>query len=123
MSSIELKETSHSPRVICRPNGEITLYGRSIPENAIDFYMPILKWLEGYKNSPASETNYTFELDYINSISFKMIYEVLKVGRQLKESGHTVNVEWKYEEDDEEILDQGKTFEQKSGLNFKFTSI
>ena len=123
MNTLELEETSHSPKVSCRPTGELSFAGRSIPENALDFYMPIIKWLEEYKKNPAPLTSYVFGFEYINSISFKMIYEIMKIGSHIKENGGQVTVKWMYESDDEEILDQGKTFEAKTGLKFDFVAV
>jgi len=47
--------------------------GKSFPENAVEFYSPVIKWINEYAQSPNPETIFTINLDYFNSSSSKKI--------------------------------------------------
>lgn len=116
--------TESTPEIICDfENASISFSGRSIPENANEFYAPLVNWIKEYQNSNNQELSLTFFLDYINSISYKMIFEVLILAEGIKKSGKSVNVLWKYEEDDDEILDEGSHFASKLDIDFAFEEV
>ena len=121
MNSITIKATETTPGIICDFEHEsIQIIGRSIPENANEFFTPVLDWLHEYKDSNKSNLKLTFFLDYINSISYKMLFEILIIAENLNKNGKNVAVHWKYEEDDDEILDEGRHFDSKLDIDFTF---
>lgn len=124
MNSISIEGTTYSPKVICdAEKGIIEFLGRSIPENANEFYTPILNWLTDFNNSNHSNLSLTFALDYINSVSYKMIFEMMLLVVKIKDSGKQVDILWKYEEDDDEILEEGRSFANKLNLDFTFEEV
>lgn len=117
MDSIKLDATDSTPEINLDANeGVIELKGRSIPENASSFYYPILDWINGYCDSPNEKTTFNFYLEYINSISQKMLVDILNKAKELKEKGSNIEVNWMYDEDDEEMLEEGEIFESKFNL-------
>jgi len=124
MNPISIEATESTPRIKCDfENQLIEIEGRSIPENANEFYAPLIQWLKDYKNSNKQSLNLIFFLDYINSISYKMIFEILLIAEKIKQDGKDVSVLWKYEEDDDEILDEGTHFSSKLDIPFTFKEI
>jgi hypothetical protein len=74
-----IEETPKTPRVsFDMSSGELTLTGRSIPENATRFYEPLVQWAEGYIKSPSSATNLRLNLEYFNSSSTLWIARLIK---------------------------------------------
>ena len=63
MQKYELRETATTPYVNFDPDtGVIRMEGRSIPENVIDFYQPILRWIDEYAtNQPETIVHLKFE--------------------------------------------------------------
>jgi hypothetical protein len=54
--------------------GVFELKGKSIPENSVAFYKPLLEWLDNYCASPNVSTVLNFQLDYYeNYLSFDFI--------------------------------------------------
>jgi hypothetical protein len=54
MELISIEGTPKTPTVTMNPEtGLVEIKGRSIPENSIEFYKPIVDWLEDYAGSPA----------------------------------------------------------------------
>ena len=112
MQKFELKETSTTPYVLLdNLNGIIKLEGRSIPENVIDFYQPIIHWIEGYIKEPCNTTLVHFKLEYFNTSSSKRIFDIMKkVETIAAQEGKTVTINWYYEEDDEDIFFAGNDY-------------
>ena len=49
MENLDLNGSSKTPTVnFNATTGVLTLAGRSIPENSIEFYKPLLAWIEEY---------------------------------------------------------------------------
>jgi hypothetical protein len=118
---VHLKGTVKTPEIYLDKNeGKIELQGRSIPEDAKQLYFPILKWFGEYIKHPQQKTRIVFKLEYFNTASSKMIFELIGYIKKLKEQGHDFSIEWHYLEDDDDILDSGETFKEISGLPFEF---
>ncbi len=123
MEKLVIKGTAVTPEIVGNPeSGTISISGRSIPENATSFYKPVLDWVENYKLQPQDKTELTFFLDYVNSISQKVLYEILDRLSDLSKSSQ-LKVYWKYEADDEEILDEGKVFQTKFDVDFQLVPV
>lgn len=91
-------------------SGKLEISGRSIPEHAGKFYIPILDWITDYLKNPAAETEIRYELEYYNSSSKRYLLDILEQFNDLAESGKKVTFDWIYEEDDEDAEDVGALF-------------
>ena len=106
--------------------GELTISGRSIPENSIEFYNPLFSALDKYLSNPniKNATILNIQLEYYNSSSSACLLSVFKKLEKFnKGAGLPVNINWLYEENDEDILAAGKNFEGMVDLPFKMISI
>ncbi len=112
-----------SPEVLLdKKGGLIKLTGRSLPEDAKNFYKPIMDWIASYANSTKINTRVIFQYEYINSSSSKMILELLDLIKQVfeKEKEDLLYVEWRYLDEDDDMLEAGEDFEERAGINFNF---
>lgn len=108
MEVLIINPTEHTPGVNFNPStGKLELKGRSLPENAIEFYDPLFDWLENYLVIAPQETELHVDLDYLNSISQKMVVEILKNTKKVTEQGKSISVNWYYEEEDEKMMEEG----------------
>lgn len=112
MHKFELKETATTPNVLLDAEaGLIKIEGRSIPENVIDFYHPIINWIDNYTKEPNSNTVVHFQLEYFNTSSSKRLFDIMKkVEAIATTSGKSVVINWYYEEDDEDIYFAGNDY-------------
>ena len=78
MEDLNLEGTAKTPTVDFKSNGELLIKGRSIPENSIEFYKPIIDWISDYGNAPQSDTSVNIQLEYFNTSSSKCILDVFK---------------------------------------------
>ena len=58
-------------------SGCFEISGRSYPEDTLDFYAPILKYMDDYLLSPKPTSTLVFKLGYFNSSSYKPILDLI----------------------------------------------
>lgn len=88
----------------------LTIKGKSYPEYTTNFYEPI--WEELVKCSDYMESSViTFDLglEIMNSTTEKYIYKIMK---KISESSKKLIINWHYEEDDEDMKEDGKMFKE-----------
>ena len=107
MKNILFEPTTSTPAINFRADGRLLMEGRSLPENVLKFYLPLIEWAN---QLTAQVVKFDINLEYINSASSKKILELLKV---LDANNHIKEliVNWHYEHDDEDALENGQIFE------------
>jgi hypothetical protein len=101
-----VNETKTTPFVLI-DSGEITIKGRSIPEDAFDFYEPVLEACRNYIQKPAKHTQVTVQLEYINSGSKKYLTNLFNILEKSYLEGYGYEIIWIHDVDDEALLDLG----------------
>jgi len=124
MESIIIEGTPKTPTVeFNAEEGKVEIRGRSIPENSVEFYNPLIAWLEEYGNNPKDVTQVNIQLEYFNTSSSKCILDVFKKLESLAKAGNDIKVNWFYEEDDEDMLEAGEDYQSIIKLPFKMIEI
>ncbi len=124
MESIYIESTPKTPLVrFDEEKGVVEIKGRSIPENSIEFYKPLVDWLDIYAKSPLVKTIVNVQLEYFNTSSSKCILDVFKKLEGIHKSNHEVVINWYYEEDDEDMLEAGEDYESIIRVPFKMIEI
>jgi len=103
--------------------GIVEIKGRSIPENSIEFYKPLVDWLEEYKENAQPMTKVIIQLEYFNTSSSKCILDVFKKLEAVHKAKNPVEIHWYYEEDDEDMLEAGEDYESIIRVPFKMVEI
>lgn len=124
MNDILLDGTAKTPTVhFNSQTGLLELRGRSIPENSIEFYKPLIEWIDQYGQSPRPTTQLRVQLEYFNTSSSKCILDLFKKLENLRSGGNNVQVLWHYEADDEDMLEAGEDYQAIINLPFKMIQI
>ncbi|HDP74780.1 MAG TPA: DUF1987 domain-containing protein [Bacteroidales bacterium] len=124
MELLNIEGTPKTPTVILNPStGVIEIKGRSIPENSIEFYRPVVEWLDEYIKNPQPNTVVNVQLEYFNTSSSKCVLDVFKKLEVLKKNKKDVIINWYYEEDDEDMLEAGEDYESIIKVPFKMIQI
>jgi hypothetical protein len=111
MESFNLHPTSKTPSISFDiEKGFFEISGRSIPENSIDFYKPVIDWLDGYVQKPLPETVLEVKLEYFNTSSSKCLVDIFRKFEALHKKGMGTHIRWYYEEEDEDMLESGEDF-------------
>ncbi len=104
-------------------SGVLEIKGRSIPENSIEFYKPLVDALDKYAGSPKTATNVNIQLEYFNTSSSKCILDVFKKLENINKNGSAVVINWHYEEDDEDMLEAGEDYQAIINVPFKMVQV
>lgn len=105
-------------------SGKFEMSGRSIPENAVDFYKPIYEWLDNYTAAPKEKTTLDIRLEYFNTSSSKCLLDVFKKVEKLeKANAGSVTVNWYYETDDEDMLEAGEDYDIIIAVPFNMVEV
>ena len=124
MEALQQEGTAKTPHVnFDADTGLFELKGRSIPENSIDFYKPLIDWIDRYARDPRPKTTLHVQLEYFNTSSSKCILDVFKKLEGINKGGSAVTINWHYEEDDEDMLEAGEDYQAIINVPFKMIMI
>jgi len=112
MKPLKIEAAIDTPEIIFDPATNIfSISGISHPENAKEFYEEILDWLDEFHQEIETKQGQKIIVDlnfkYINSSSYKYLREIMKKVANIKRNGVDVEVIWNYQEDDEDLLNEG----------------
>lgn len=124
METIIIEGTPKTPSVnFDSASGILHLKGRSIPENSIEFYKPLVEWLDEYAAKPQSKTAVNIQLEYFNTSSSKCLLDLFKKLEGMHKSGNDITIKWYYEEDDEDMLEAGEDYQSIINIPFKMIEV
>lgn len=119
MEPLIIKATEDTPEIYFDPEKEIfEVSNVSLPENAIEFYAPILDWLKRYKLNPNPKTVFNFNIEYLNTASSKQIFELIFLIDKINEYSD-VTVRWHYDVIDEDMHSLGIRFTHLVKVKFE----
>lgn len=122
MKDLKIEGSAKTPSVLfLAQEGKLELKGRSIPENSIEFYKPLLDWLDIYGTDPQEQTIVGMKLEYFNTSSSKCILDLFKKLEDINRGNTQINVNWFFEEDDEDMEEAGEDYQ--AIINLPFTMI
>lgn len=133
MDSLLLEGSTINPRVCFEPQERsLEISGYSRPENVRDFYMPLIEWIEEYKNwilknqSPNESLEpitFKFKYIYFNSSSAKFIHDIMLVLSDMQKNSIPIKVYWFFDEDDDELREAGEELSDMANLPFHYVEI
>lgn len=124
MEKVVIEGTPKTPTInFDMVTGVLEIKGRSIPENSIEFYKPLVEHLERYAQKPQSNTNVNIQLEYFNTSSSKCILDVFKKLEAIHKNGAQIIINWYYEQDDEDMLEAGEDYQAIINVPFKMIEV
>lgn len=112
MEKITIEESPKTPYISMDPEkGVIEIKGRSIPENSLEFYKPLIEWLGEYSENDQKTTQVKIKLEYFNTSSSKCILDIFKRLEVMYRKGWTIEIFWYYDEDDEDMYESGEDYQ------------
>lgn len=113
MENFYLESTPKTPRLsFNNDNGIFEISGRSIPENSIEFYKPLLDWLDQYVKTPKKDTLLIVKLEYFNTSSSKCLVEIFRKLEKAQKDSNQIAIKWYYDEEDEDMQESGEDFKE-----------
>lgn len=118
MTDLFIEGNHQTPEIKFKLDGELSIKGRSIPDDAMAFYEPLTQWIKDYFSLAPFDTRFIVDLDYLNINSSKKILEMLYVMDQLLEQGKNPKIIWRYADD--EMLEIGQDYDLLLNIPFTF---
>jgi hypothetical protein len=119
MDTLYIAGTDETPEIqMDGGKGIFKISGRSLPEDSVEFYRPLLEWIEHYGNKPNATTAFEFKLDYVNTASSKLIQNVM----QALEIIPGIKIIWYCQDGDEDMQAMGQEYSELISLPFEFKS-
>ena len=117
MNILNIEGTDDTPKIIFdKKNGIFEISWRSLPEDSVEFYTPVLEWIAQYGKDPNAVTNFEVKLEYSNTASSKFIQTVLVALKNIK----GIKVVWYFQEDDEDMEEAGHEYAEQIEIPFEF---
>ena len=120
MDNIFIKQTPKNPKVdFNSQTGFLYLSGISIPENTVEFYRPLIYWINQYGITPLAETTLVLKLEYFNTSTSVVLLDIFKILSKI----NGARVDWYYESDDVEMEEVGKDYANMIDIPFKLIAV
>ncbi len=109
MKPLKISATEDTPEIIFDPINKIFKIAKvSLPEDTMEFYEPVIHWLEEYIENPLPETVFDFDLEYLNTASSKQIFEIIFLINKLHtEKNKDAKIRWYHDKVDEDMQTLG----------------
>jgi hypothetical protein len=120
MKLLKIEQSKHSPEIILDPAGMIRIRGRSIHENAAEFFEPVDEWITSYVKNPADVTTVNINLEYFNSASARIFISLFQKITFVALENKKFVFNWYFEEGDEDILERGEYFATVLDIEINF---
>jgi len=105
---------------LSKEKGIFEISGKSMPEDVVFFYQPVLEWMDAYKADPLEKTVFDFKLIYFNTASSKLILDLLMYLEEIQEKGNEVLVRWHSLKSDEDMHEAGEEYADMTDLKFEY---
>ncbi len=131
METFFIEPSEYNPKVHFDPQKKVfEISGTSRPEDVVTFYEPILMKVDKFVSELLEENSVNelrsfsfklvFNLDYINSASSKYILQIIDTFKRIYKQGIEVNVDWYYDDEDDQILEDGQDLSEVIQIPFNF---
>ncbi|MDW8220475.1 MAG: DUF1987 domain-containing protein [Bacteroidota bacterium] len=117
---MSIPSSSTTPAITARvQEGFVEIAGESYPENSVEFYQPLVRWLQEFMTTQKRHLTLHLRIPYFNTSSSKCLLDMLDMLQSYHYiSGGAVEVTWWYDEHDEDMLESGKDLSENLDLKF-----
>lgn len=125
MENLNIEGTPKTPTIVLNAvDRELLIKGRSIPENSIEFYRPLVNALDECAKEETDNLKVNIILEYFNTSSSKCLLDIFKKLEKINEKKEgSVSINWFYEEDDEDMLEAGEDYQAIINIPFNMKEI
>lgn len=121
MKPIYIKEALGLPKTVLNKElGIFEICGNSFMSNPFVHYTEVINWLKEYVKNPLPETKFSFDLEYANSATLKLLNDIINILLYIPKINHKLEIIWYYSDDDDDMKDVGKLYEKINKFPFTF---
>ncbi|HAS39588.1 MAG TPA: hypothetical protein DCS93_03875 [Microscillaceae bacterium] len=121
MKSLFIAEKYYTPQISFDVENKLfEISGESFSEYSMEFYEPVLQWLEAYTREIHANIVFNFKVSYFNTSSSRRLYEIFKIlDNYHKAAKGYVKVHWYCSSDDMDMIEAGEDFQEDFNLPFE----
>jgi len=111
-------ETPYFPSVsFDAESGICEISGESYMEETYKFYLPLISWLKEFMETINKPITFNIKLLYLNTSTSKCVLDILELLRAYKIQGNDVVINWYYDVDDPDMIDEVEDFEAEAEID------
>ncbi len=119
MDDLVREKTNATPAIrFSGSAGVLSIEGESYPENSVEFYRPIVSWVDRFFASHAGPTTLNVTLTYLNTGSTKCMMDILDACEEAFGAGREVVINWYYDPENDRALEMAEEFKGEVTLPF-----
>lgn len=116
-------ETEKTPSVrFNSKTGVLDISGKSLTENAFEFYKPLLDKIKEYINAPSEQTTVNITFEYFNTASSKSMMDLILAFEPLQKQGK-LTINWFYESGDDDMFEVAEDFKDKTKMSINIIPV
>ncbi len=120
LNDLNIVGTEDTPGIkFDRQKNVFELVGRSLPEDVVSFYKPVIEWLGELAKTPVANLEFSFKLDYFNTASSKLILDILLEVNDIFNEGTPMKVKWYFLKMDRDLEEAGEEFSELVEIPFE----
>ena len=120
MNDLIIPGSVSSPTVrLDAARGSMELSGESYPQNAFDFFAPILDWARQFLRESPAPLTLEIRLSYLNTSSTKCVIDLLDLLEAAYKIGRHVGVVWYCDKENERAREAAEEFREDVALPFE----
>lgn len=124
MKTLDIKGDTDQPRVLFDPlTGFLFMGGSSLPENVIEFFDPVIKWVEEYMRNAPEHTMFEANFEYLNTSSTNVIVRIIDLLSDLKKYGKSISFKWIYCNGDYDMRELGEEIFEETELKYQLLEV
>ena len=121
MENLHIEETKCTPFINGDVKGALIIKGNCFPENSLTFFETINNWMDALPNDLSSFVM-DCELNYIASSSVMHIFKLMQKAEE-RFAVDKIEIQWKFEIDDEDIEKLGEEFNNLTKSEIKLIPV
>ena len=123
MEDLLIQTTDFTPEVrFSLKESNLSIKGKSLPEDARVFYNPLIKWLKEIPKAELNKLHLEIYLTYFNSSSAKQLLKTFYILEDLKDEGVNTSVSWLHDSEDHMIKEKGEELADILEIEFEVIS-
>lgn len=128
MENFEREAGKFTPEIVLNAEtGDFLFRGECFPSSRRNFFVPIYDWIENYLHEHHPQKVYIdFELTFLDTAStqsFLRILQLLDDYKSEQEQEVNIQIDWKYEDDDLDMMGVGEDYQEDVALDIVLVPI
>lgn len=112
-----------TPEIDFKADGKLKIEGRSVSENPVVFFDPIILWLNNFKAENPKSIVFEVKLEYFNTSTSKILLHIFRIMETIVKDGADVKILWHYDNIDDDLREAGMDYQSIIKVPFEFIEI